>query len=278
MGGLGTYWFTTDVLQPTLCPIFDAAPKCVGQFERYNEAEATDLFSNYLGEAGGGSPAKSVNYFDTPKPKGVSGTELIELRKQSKDQAVEQAEKRWGDVLAAGMTEKATALEDFNWFQVRYQTFQGKKGSTDKNPSSDGSIINWQLAVRLTQDVDDDNEVKILKILEPRPLSSEKAHFPKITARKATMALKFPTKVSNPTGAYNWPAEGQEFSLCQSAVPSGSDHYWYRTRLGWVDGSVFTIEKEERRVGHPWGVVDAKPVPCPKFAAERATELEQAGD
>ena len=258
IGGLAGVWFYTDAPQSTFCPILDAAPRCVGQWEGYDEAEATDFFVDYLGKAGGAEPYESRNFFVSAQRLGIADEEL---------------EADWGAVQWAGMTGQATALPGFNRFEVRYQTFQGRKGTTDDEDVSEGSVTDWKLAVRLTQDEADDNEVKILKRLDWREVDIEKAHFPRVTATEPTKAYTFPTLVAKPTGAIKWNAGAGGPAFCQIEVPLRSGNYWYRTRLGWVDGSVFTIEKV--RTGHPRFAEDAKLLPCPKFAAQRARELEK---
>jgi hypothetical protein len=192
----------------------------------------------------------------------------------------ERVEEEWGAVHWAGMAGEATELDGFNRFQVRYETFQGRKGTTDDFDVADGSVTKWQLEVRLTQDLDDDNEMKILKILERRELDIERARFPRVTATTRTKAYTYPTQVAEPTGAINWKAGAGGPAYCRTEVPLGSDNYWYRTRLGWVDGSVFTIGKGEvtSRALDSLGPTALRP--CPDFAAERARamELEQAAN
>jgi hypothetical protein len=176
------------------------------------------------------------------------------------------------------LTGKATALDGFNQFEIRYQAFQGD-GKTDDIDFPFGSFVEWKLEVRLTQDVEDDYKVKILDILDRREVGyPESVQFPRVEAKQRTQAYTLPTTVADPTGKNDWVVGQWNNALCRTEVPLGSDNYWYRTRLGWVDASAFSIEKLPD--GHPGSVrwVDAKPSPCPKFAAQRAIELERAAE
>lgn len=258
---LATAWFTTDALQAEVCqasyldvkPVqmaVSAAPRCDGESERLTAEEANDFFYTYLAVAGGAEPRAAAGLFATS------------ARERN---TAEGLEKEWGNVLWAEPTEEAVEGEGFNEFVILYRTYHGDKPHDDHD-FADGSITDWKMTVRLVEDVDDDSKVRIKKILAVRDTHiEENQHYPRIRANADTKAYGYyPTPNADPT-AIKWRAGASAPALCWTAVPPRSKNYWFRTRLGWVDGAVFRIEEE-------WPAKRD----CAASAAMRAAEVNRA--
>ena len=202
----------------------------------------------YLGSAGGSNPDQSRGYF------------LTSVRDTISDDEIEQ---QWGGVLWAGVIDNAQPLDGkFDRFYLKFRAFSGD-GTTDNHDFSDGFVTDWKIQFRMAQDPDDDDDPKIAKILDLRETHVERnQHYPRIRATTDTEAYTLPTTESDPTGAIDWRTGKPAPDLCYTAVPLGSENYWFRTRLGWVNGSDFKIEEEQGLTRE-----------CPRVASRRAKAM-----
>jgi hypothetical protein len=259
VGPIGAWWQKGNDLQPIVCrasyfgidwvqDAVDNLPKCDGFWERYHEDETTDFFMRYLEAAGGATPERARTHLAPA------------LRERTPERAFEA---RWGGTLWADITGPVVAGDRFNQFIVRYRTYHGD-GKTDDRDFTDGFVTDWRLQVRLTEDRDDDDAVKIYRVNDERRLgTTPNQHYPRLRATEPTKAYTYPTRASDPAGPGRWRAGRPAPALCRTSAPSESKSLWYRTRLGWVDGASFTVEEKEGS--------DRK---CGTLAAQRAVELE----
>ena len=258
VGGTLVWWQSADTLPDNVCPwpafdvdmvqdVIDNIPRCDGVRERYRVAEATEFVTRFLGEAGGAQPDTAYRTrTDSTYQSVVSRSAFVTA---------------WRPVLWAERLTPVEPDDTFNTFTVTYRTYQGD-GVRDDIDFYRGSITRWTFRFRLSES---DGEPVLHRVLDQRETDIVPDQvYPEIRSLRLTKGYVLPSKRSEPTGAIRWEPDREAPAFCYTRVPLDSDHFWYRTRMGWVDSDDFRVEEDDG-----WRE-------CSDVAAVRAAQLYPA--
>lgn len=235
MGGL---WLLKDKpLQALVCTKLSMPTICDVEFRQVDLKDATNLFEDFLGDAGGSRPEDAIRYLTGPARENVN---------------VDAWKRAWESTLANEIL-SVEPQSQRNTFRIVYRNFQGSS-----NESRTGTVKTVNTLAILS--VSPSGDLKIFDLSPERRQEPDlNVMYQRIRLKSDTQGYNLPTTLAAET--YLFHKDGFAIALCREE--SGE---WIRTPLGWIPSSATSVDLE-----NPETVV------CARRLSERAAESETSG-